>query len=127
MEVRFPGPLRQMWLTYNGVELTRGRWRVFPVFDRSSPRKTSIDVTYQNTKGRRLIPAGYLSIAESLTGSGNRLVLEISGNVAEGPILVFEYKSGKISPWSGGFEDFVAEAERSASAVRRLSSKSHEV
>jgi hypothetical protein len=121
--VRFPETLKRMWLTYNVVELPRGHWRVFPVFDQENPRKTSNDIAYENTKGRRLMPDGVLGIAESMSGSGNRLVLRIAGGVAEEPVLLFEYKSGKLSKWKGDLGDFLMEAERSVVQVTRLASK----
>jgi len=125
--VEFPKLLKRMWLTYNLVELQRGHWRVFPVFDQANPRKTSNDIAYENTKGRRLMPDGILGIAESMSGSGNRLVLRIVSGMAEEPVLLFEYRSGKLSKWKGGLGDFVAEAERSAKIVTRLASRdSHE-
>ena len=123
----FPDQLKQMWRTFNVIELPRGNWRVFPVFDSANPRKTSIDITYQNTKGRRLTPDAVLAVAESQSGSGNRLVLRVSAGVAAEPVLLFEYKSGKLSKWKGGLADFLAEAQRSAQAVNRLATRhSHE-
>ena len=121
--VRFPDTLRSMWLTYNRVELPRGHWRVFPVFDPVNARKTSNDIVYENTKGQELVPGDVLSIAESMSGSGNRLVLRRLGEATDSLVLLFARRTGKLTKWKGTLDDFLVEAIRCAQLIRRLASK----
>ena len=122
LSVRFPPLLREAWETYNVVEL-RGGWRVFPIFDKRSPRKTCGSIVYENTRGawKELQPDDTLAIADN--GTGNQLVLKVENGKAGESVYHWNHETGRLRKWQPGIESILKEARRSRISVERLQAK----
>lgn len=116
LKVEFPGLLRQMWLTCNGLELANGHWRVFPVFDPEKARKTSRDIVYENTYGRKFLPENLIAIAASTSGTGNRLVLKRNGKLLGSEVFVYIYLTRNTLRWKDSLDALCIQARLNAAA-----------
>ncbi len=118
----FPGGLKAVWRISNGLELPGG-WRVFPVFDRSEPRKTCNHIAYENTKGRwSYMDESLIAIAAGDTG--NRLVLRVQSDIVEDTIYLWDHERNSTRRWGRGFDYLLAKARARVTGINKRIARS---
>lgn len=119
--ISFPDGLKEVWRKSNGLELPGG-WRLYPVFDKKEPRKTSNHIGYENTKGRwSYMDQSLISIARGDTG--NQLVLKKIDDGVEETIFLWNHETNKIKAWGKDFEYLKAKADARLANINKAISR----
>ncbi|MBN2384559.1 SMI1/KNR4 family protein [bacterium] len=92
--VTLPEELKQVWAMSNGLDYPQD-WRIYPVFDKSMPRKSWGHIVEENKRSAHdYMQADLLKIASD--SYGNHLVLKMSEGIAGKDIFFWDHETANL-------------------------------
>jgi hypothetical protein len=110
LDIRLPEELKHVWLICNGFDYPPD-WRIFPVFDKSMPKKCWGNIVEENKKSSYdYIQEDLLKIASD--SYGNNLVLRVSNGIAGDSLYTWDHETTKLRKSSITFTKLQTKARK---------------
>ena len=119
--VRLPDGLKQVWAISNGLDYPQD-WRVYPVFDKSMPKKCWGHIVEENKRSSYdYIQDDLLKVARD--SYGNHLVLKVAHNVAGDTIYIWNHETTALRKSPITFEKIQTKAQKRIGGIMKKISR----